>query len=81
MRHASEQVSHHSTTNTILPYIKAGVAPPHPDVPSNQPQTAWEMLVVMVFIYAVGLAGTALQAFNTVQRLHIADAVKLGDEN
>jgi hypothetical protein len=39
------------------------------------------MLVVMVFIYAVGLAGTALQAFNTVQRLHIADAVKLGDEN
>ena len=34
----------------------------------------------MVFIYAVGLAGTALQAFNTVRRLHIADAVKLGDK-
>ena len=39
------------------------------------------MLVVMVFIYAVGLAGTALQAFKTVQRIRIADAVKLGDEN
>jgi hypothetical protein len=35
----------------------------------------------MVLIYAVALAGTALLAFNTVQRLRIADAVKLGDEN
>ena len=72
MHYASEQVSHHSTTNTILFYIM----PPHPDVPSNQPQTAWGTLAVMVFIYAVGLAGTALLAFNTVQRLRIADAVK-----
>jgi hypothetical protein len=61
--------------------ISKRALPPHLDVPNNQPQTAWGMLVVMVFIYAVGLAGTALQAFNTVQHLHIADAVKLGDEN
>lgn len=69
-----------STARTILPYIKAGVAP-HPDVPSNQPLTAWGTLAVMVLIYAIALAGTALLAFNTVQRLRIADAVKLGDEN
>ena len=69
-----------STANTILPYIKAGVAP-HPDVPSNQPLTAWGTLAVMVLIYAIALAGTAFLAFNTVQRLRIADAVKLGDEN
>ena len=69
-----------STARTILPYIKAGVAP-HPDVPSNQPLTAWGTLSMMVLIYAVALVGTALLAFNTVQRLRIADAVKLGDEN
>ncbi|NBU65137.1 MAG: FtsX-like permease family protein, partial [Chloroflexia bacterium] len=69
-----------ATANTILPFIKAGVAP-HPDIPSNQPITAWGTLSTMVIIYAIALIGTALLAFNTVQRLRIADAVKLGDEN
>jgi len=53
----------------------------HPDVSNNQPQTAWETLAVKIFIYEVALAGTALLAFNTVQCLRIADAVKLGDKN
>jgi hypothetical protein len=69
----------HSTANTILPSIEAEIAPHH--IPSKQPLTAWGTLSVMVLIYAVAFAGTALLAFNTVQRLRIADTVKLGDEN
>ncbi|MCX6016850.1 MAG: ABC transporter permease [Chloroflexales bacterium] len=68
------------TTNTILPYIKAGIAP-HPDIPITHPVTAGGTLAGMILIYTLALTSTTFIVFNTVRRLRIADAVKLGDEN
>ena len=68
------------TTRSILPYLRAGVAP-HPDVPATTVLTAWSTLGFMLVVYIVAMICTAVVAFRAIQRLRIADAVKLGDEN
>jgi putative ABC transport system permease protein len=68
------------TTRSILPYLRAGVAP-HQDTPATAVLTAWWTLAGMLVIYIVAMSVTAIVAFRTIQRLRIADAVKLGDEN
>ena len=67
-------------TRTMLPYLQAGIQP-YPSVPPTQPITAWLTLIVMVLVYGVALIITAILAFRSIQRLRVADAVKLGDEN
>jgi putative ABC transport system permease protein len=67
-------------TQTMLPYLQAGVQP-YPSVPPTQPITAWLTLIVMVLVYGAALGITAVLAFRSIQRLRVADAVKLGDEN
>lgn len=67
-------------TQTMLPYLQAGVQP-YPAVPPTQPITAWITLLLMVLVYGVALVITAILAFRSIQRLRVADAVKLGDEN
>lgn len=69
-----------TATNTMLPYLQAGIQP-YPTVPATQPITAWTTVVIMVLVYAVALVTTAIIAFQSVHRLRVADAVKLGDEN
>ena len=68
------------TTRTILPYLQAGVAP-HPNTPPTSVLTAWGTLAVMLLVYVVAMVVTAVVAYRAIQRLRIADAVKLGDEN
>jgi putative ABC transport system permease protein len=68
------------TTRSILPYLRAGVAP-HPDTPATAVLTAWGTLAGMLIVYSIAMAVTAIVAFRAIQRLRIADAVKLGDEN
>jgi ABC-type antimicrobial peptide transport system permease subunit len=68
------------TTRTILPYLRAGVAP-HPDTPATAVMTAWGTLAAMLLVYSGAMIVTAVVAFRAIQRLRIADAVKLGDEN
>jgi ABC-type antimicrobial peptide transport system permease subunit len=67
-------------TQTMLPYLQAGVQP-YPAVPPTQPITAWMTLILMVLVYGAALVITAILAFQSIQRLRVADAVKLGDEN
>lgn len=68
------------TTVSILPALRTGVAP-HPDVPAPTIVTAWGTVATMLGLYCAAMALTALIAFRTLQRLRIADAIKLGDEN
>ena len=68
------------TTRSILPYLQAGVAP-HPNTPPTSVLTAWGTLAVMLLVYIVAMIVTAVVAYRAIQRLRIADAVKLGDEN
>lgn len=68
------------TTRTVLPYLQAGVAP-HPNTPPTSVLTAWGTLGVMLLVYTIAMVGTAIAAYRAIQRLRIADAVKLGDEN
>ncbi len=67
-------------TRSMLPYLQAGIQP-YPSVPATQPMTAWMTLGVMVLVYTLALGTTAILAFRSIQRLRVADAVKLGDEN
>jgi len=67
-------------TQTMLPYLQAGIQP-YPSVPATQPITDWTTLTVMVIVYGTALILTAILAFSSIQRLRLADAVKLGDEN
>jgi putative ABC transport system permease protein len=69
-----------TTTRSILPYLRAGVAP-HPDTPATSVVTAWGTLGLMLVVYSAAMIITAVVAFRAIQRLRIADAVKLGDEN
>ena len=69
-----------TTTRSILPYLRAGVAP-HPETPATAVVTAWWTLGLMLLVYTVAMIITAVVAFRAIQRLRIADAVKLGDEN
>jgi putative ABC transport system permease protein len=68
------------TTRTVLPYLQAGVAP-HPNTPPTSVLTAWGTLAIMLLVYVVAMIATAVVAYRAIQRLRIADAVKLGDEN
>lgn len=65
---------------SILPSLHAGVAP-HRDVPASTPITAWSTIAIMIVVYAGVILVTMRFLFVNNQRLRIADAVKLGDEN
>jgi ABC-type antimicrobial peptide transport system permease subunit len=68
------------TAATILPSLHAGVAP-HRDVPPSTPITAWGTIGAILIIYAGAVLVALRTAFVNNQRLRMADAVKLGDEN
>ncbi len=68
------------TAATILPALHAGIAP-HRDVPASTPITAWGTIGTMLIIYAGAVLVALRTAFVNNQRLRMADAVKLGDEN